>query len=94
VFANATYNGVFLGTINFDESSSPIHAAGHSKITSPTLPLKFNLNPLSIVELLSIAATTNNVDIGPLATLFQIVVNNPNFESPVGRYYMDSTRAS
>jgi hypothetical protein len=83
VFTNATYKGVFLGTINVDESSSPIHADGHTNITSPTLPLKYNLDPLSIVQLLTLAAASKGVNMGPLPSLFQIVESNPNFQTAV-----------
>ena len=84
VGAIATFHGLRLGTIDHvDVSSSPIHAGGHSNITSPSLPLKFNLDPITIIQLLSITAQQNNVDLGPLVQLFQIVLNNPHSTNSV-----------
>jgi hypothetical protein len=82
--ATATYNGLTLGKINHvDMSSNPITAGGHQNITSPSVPLNFNLDPVTIVALIADAANGNNVDLGPLAQLFQIVISNPNFQSPI-----------
>ncbi|KIK68835.1 hypothetical protein GYMLUDRAFT_34828 [Collybiopsis luxurians FD-317 M1] len=83
VGANATYQNISLGTINADESSNPIHADGHSNITSPTLPFKFNLDPVSIIDLLNAGAKANNVNLGPLAEIFQFILDNPDFKPPV-----------
>ncbi|KAF8070285.1 hypothetical protein FPV67DRAFT_1755106 [Lyophyllum atratum] len=84
VGATATFHGVLLGKINtVDASSRPIHADGHSTVTSPTLPLEFNLQPLAIIQLLTIASQQNGVDLGPLAQLFQFIVANPDFKPPV-----------
>jgi hypothetical protein len=66
-----------------DLSSNPIHADGHTNITSPSLPLKFNLDPITIIELITIRASQKGVDLGPLTGLFQIVLSNPNFRPPV-----------
>ncbi|KDQ57731.1 hypothetical protein JAAARDRAFT_69819 [Jaapia argillacea MUCL 33604] len=79
VTAVATYRDITLGLIDHvDESASPIHATGHSNITSPTLPFKFNLDPTSIIKLLSDRAQEKGVNMGPLPELFQIVLNSPN----------------
>ncbi|KAG6854052.1 hypothetical protein C0991_011030 [Blastosporella zonata] len=84
VGATATYHGILLGTINnVDTSSNPIHASGHSSVTSPTLPLEFDLQPQAIIQLLTIASQANGVDLGPLTQLFQFVIGNPNFKPPV-----------
>ncbi|KAF5389363.1 hypothetical protein D9757_004389 [Collybiopsis confluens] len=83
VSASATYQNISLGTIDADESSNPIHADGHSNVTSPTLPFKFNLDPVSIIELLNAGATANNVNLGPLVEIFQFVLSNPDFKPPV-----------
>jgi hypothetical protein len=84
VGASATYHDILVGTIdNVDTSSNPIHADGHSSVTSPNLPLKYNLNPLSIVQLLTVASKENNVDLGPLTQLFQFIVQNPDYKPPV-----------
>jgi hypothetical protein len=83
VDANATFQNLTLGSINADESSNPIHADGHSNITSPTLPFEFNLDPLTIVGLLEAGAQTNGVDLGPLIQLFEFIIDNPDFKPPV-----------
>lgn len=84
VDATVTYKGLDIGRINqVDVSSSPIHADGHSSVTSPKLPLDFNLDPFSIIKLLSTAAEDQGVDLGPLVELFQIVIENPDFDPPV-----------
>ncbi|KAF9245017.1 hypothetical protein BU15DRAFT_85819 [Melanogaster broomeanus] len=82
--ATATFQNLTVGTINnVDRSSDPIHADGHSNITSPVLPINFNLDPLTIIQLISISAQEHNVDLGPLTDLFQLVIDNPNFHPPV-----------
>lgn len=82
--ATATYDNLILGKIDHvDRSSDPISAPGHQNVTSPTVPLNFNLNPLTIVQLITGAAQANNVDLGPLVQLFQTVTSNPNFQSPI-----------
>ncbi|KAF7983257.1 hypothetical protein HWV62_22882 [Athelia sp. TMB] len=82
--AVATYKGLTLGEINHvDRSSDPITAGGHQNITSPTVPLQFNLDPVTIVTLISDSAQTNNVDLGPLTALFQVVISEPNFKSSI-----------
>jgi hypothetical protein len=82
--ATATYKGLSIGKIDHvDRSSNPISAGGHQNITSPTLPLTFNLDPLTIVALITDTAKANNVDLGPLNQLFQIVISNPAFRSPI-----------
>lgn len=72
------------GTVDHvDISSNPVHAGGHTNITSPALPLKFNLDPATIIQLLAIRASQKGVNLGPLTELFQIVLSNPNFHPPV-----------
>lgn len=84
VTATATFQNLTVGTINnVDLSSNPIHASGHSNVTSPALPFNFNLDPLTIIDLITISAQEHNVDLGPLTQLFQLVVDNPNFHPPV-----------
>ncbi|KAI0321180.1 hypothetical protein OF83DRAFT_1280620 [Amylostereum chailletii] len=84
VSATTTHGNLTLGKIDHvDVSSSPIHADGHSNITSPTLPFEFNTDPLTIIELLISGAQTNGVDLGPLVELFAIVVQNPDFHPPI-----------
>ena len=58
-------------------------AGGHQNITSSTVPLNFNLNPLTIVALITDTAQANSVDLGPLNQLFQIVIGDPGFRSPI-----------
>ncbi|KAF7301181.1 hypothetical protein MIND_00682600 [Mycena indigotica] len=79
----ATFHGVPLGTIDADVSANPIHADGHGSVTSSPLPLKFNLNPLAIIGLLTTLAQENNVNLGPLIPLFQYVVSNPDIKTTV-----------
>jgi hypothetical protein len=84
VGATATYHGLTLGTIDHvDVSANPIHADGHSTVTSQSLPMKYNLDPATIVRFLGIASQSNGVDIGPLAEMFQFILNNPDFHPPV-----------
>ncbi|KAL0580357.1 hypothetical protein V5O48_000210 [Marasmius crinis-equi] len=83
VKADAIYNNLTLGTIDADVSSNPIHADGHSTITSPTLPLKYNLDPFTIVSFLKAASQAQGVDLGPLNELFQFIIDNPDFHPPV-----------
>jgi hypothetical protein len=84
VDADATYHGVKLGEIdNVDLSSNPFHAPGHQNTTSAELPLKFNMDPQTIVTLLATLATENHVDIGPLAELFAFLLQNPGYNPPV-----------
>lgn len=83
IFANATHRGIPLGIIDVSAGNSPIHAPGHSNTTSPLLPLKFNTNPLYIIGLLKLTAAERNVDLGPLAALFQLVLDNPDYHPPI-----------
>ncbi|KAG1851680.1 hypothetical protein F4604DRAFT_1933963 [Suillus subluteus] len=84
VTATATYHNLTLGVINHvDMSSNPIYANGHSNITSPVLPFNFNLDPLTIIGLIITSAQEHNVDLGPLTSLFQLVIDNPSFHPPV-----------
>jgi hypothetical protein len=84
VGSDVTYHGIKIGRINnVDLSSNPVHADGHSKATSQKLPLDFNLDPLSIINLLLTASKERNVDLGPLPGLFQVVIDNPDFHPPV-----------
>lgn len=72
------YQNFKLGAINVDRSSDPIHADGHTNITSDTLPLNFNLDPVTIIDLLLALSKANNVNFGPLSDLFDIVLQNPD----------------
>ncbi|KAG5646292.1 hypothetical protein DXG03_003889 [Asterophora parasitica] len=93
--ATATYHGIVLGKINnIDASSHPIHADGHSSVTSPTLPLEFNLQPLAIIQLLTVQSQLNNVNLGPLTQLFQFVVEHPGFKPPVSTELLKITYCS
>ncbi|KAJ7251753.1 hypothetical protein B0H12DRAFT_1234031 [Mycena haematopus] len=83
VGATATFHNLTLGTINADISSDPIHADGHGSVTSSFLPMKYNLDPLVIVQFLSILAQENSVDLGPLVEMFQFLVDNPGIQVPV-----------
>ncbi|KAJ3838704.1 hypothetical protein F5878DRAFT_725102 [Lentinula raphanica] len=83
VGAIATYQNITLGNIDADETSNPIHADGHSNITSPTLPFNFNLDPVSIVDLIQSGAQANGVDLGPLVDIFEFIIDNPDFKPPV-----------
>lgn len=84
VSASASFHGITLGTVpNADISSSPVHANGHSDVTSPGLPLKFNLDPVAIVSLLQQASAENNVDLGPLNDMFKFILDNPDFKPPI-----------
>ncbi|KAL4074292.1 hypothetical protein J3A83DRAFT_4234939 [Scleroderma citrinum] len=80
VSAKATFKNMTVGSINkVDRSSDPITAPGHTNVTSPSLPFEFNLDPLSIIEMISVSAQEHGVDLGPLTELFQLVVDNPSY---------------
>ena len=64
-------------------SSDPVHADGHTNVTSQELPFKFDLDPATIIELPSILAQQSGIDVSPLPWLFQIVLNNPNARTDV-----------
>lgn len=84
VMANTTYRDLFLGEIDHvDVSSDPIHADGHSNVTSQELPFKFNLDPTTIITLLTDGAANNGVDLGPLPDLFAIALANPDYGSQI-----------
>ncbi|KAI0668274.1 hypothetical protein C8Q78DRAFT_1081656 [Trametes maxima] len=84
VTAGATFGSLNLGKIDHvDRSSSPIHADGHSTITSPLLPFKFNTDPVTIIQLLLQGAQNNHVDLGPLPDLFKIVTDNPGANTSI-----------
>ncbi|KAI0631497.1 hypothetical protein C8Q77DRAFT_1218963 [Trametes polyzona] len=84
VTATATFGSLSLGKIDHvDRSSSPIHADGHTKIESPQLPFAFNMDPVTIIQLLLQGAQNNHVDLGPLPDLFDIVTSSPNTTTPI-----------
>ncbi|KAH9850917.1 hypothetical protein C2E23DRAFT_886961 [Lenzites betulinus] len=84
VTANATFGSLSLGSFDHvDLSSSPIHANGHTTIGSPQLPFKFNMDPLTIIQLLLQGAQNNHVDLGPLPDLFEIVTSNPKANTSI-----------
>ncbi|KAH8119480.1 hypothetical protein DFH11DRAFT_1722990 [Phellopilus nigrolimitatus] len=79
-----TFQNITLGSISHvDLSSDPVHAGGHSNVTSQTLPFKFNLQPTVIIELLLIRSKQKGVDLGPLPDLFQVALDNPNAKTNV-----------
>lgn len=79
VTSTVMYQQLTIGTIDHvDLASSPVHANGHSIITSPQLPFKFNLDPLVILQLLLSGAQNNHVDLGPLVELFNVVTLVPD----------------
>jgi hypothetical protein len=80
------YEELTIGNIDHaDLTTAPVHANGHSNITSPRLPFKFNLDPFTIVQLLLSAAQNNHVDLGPLIELLKTVAQNPKYRPPVRR---------
>ncbi|KAF7298203.1 hypothetical protein HMN09_01042200 [Mycena chlorophos] len=83
IATTATYNNLTLGTIKADVSSNPIHADGHSSVTSQSLPLDFNLDPVTIINLLTDLSEKFNVDLGPLTQLFEIVLADPTAKTTV-----------
>ena len=86
VTSTVKYDLLTIGEIDHaDLTSSPVHANGHSNITSPQLPFKFNLDPLTIVQLLLSSAQDNQIDLGPLIELLKIVAQNPKNHPSVRR---------
>ena len=84
------YGQLTIGEIDHaDLTSSPVHANGHSSITSPQLPFKFNLDPLTIVQLLLSGAQNNHVDLGPLIELLNIVAQKPDYHLSVRRHWSE-----
>lgn len=87
--ATASFHGLTLGTIpTIDASAHPIQAPGHGQVTSPALPLAFNLDPTAIIKLLLVTSQANGVDLGPLNSLFQFVLSNPDFKPPVRHVFL------
>ena len=85
VNASASYGPVYVGGFDHvDLSSSPMSVPGHDNGTSSKLPFDFNMDPLSIIELLETAAQAGGVDLGPLTELFQMVIDDPSFHPNVG----------
>lgn len=84
VGAIATFQGLNLGKISkMNELPNPIQAKGHSDVTSPNLPLQFNLDPSTIIGFLLLASKQNDVSLGPLDELFQFIIHNPHYRPPV-----------
>jgi hypothetical protein len=84
VTATAVYRNLTLGKINnVDLSSNPVHANGHSTVTSQSIPLQYNLDPATTVELLLDTSSARGVNLGPLPGLFAIALENPNFKSAI-----------
>lgn len=84
VASTASYEQLTVGEIDHvDLASTPVHADGHSSITSTQLPFKFNLDPLTILQLLLSGAQNNHVDLGPLIELLNTVSQNPNYHPSV-----------
>lgn len=82
--AKVTFHDLTLGNIpNVDISAHPIVASGHGSVTSPAIPLNFNLDPSTIIQLLLLTSSENDVDLGPLTQLFQFVLSDPGFKPPV-----------
>ncbi|KAF9484472.1 hypothetical protein BDN70DRAFT_122528 [Pholiota conissans] len=82
--ATASFHGLTLGTIpNIDALAHPIVAPGHGYVTSPPLPLKFNLDPSAIIQLLLYTSKANGVSLGPLVDLFNFILAHPSFKPPV-----------
>lgn len=84
VASTASYEQLTVGEIDHvDLASTPVHADGHSSIKSTQLPFKFNLDPLTILQLLLSGAQNNHVDLGPLIELLNTVSQNPNYHPSV-----------
>lgn len=84
VNASTFYDPVYIGGFyHVDLSSSPMSVPGHESGTSSKLPFDFNMDPLSIIELLETAAQAGGVDLGPLTELFQMVIDDPDFHPNV-----------
>ena len=71
VVTNATYHGINLGEINQQQLNPPIHAPGHTAITSPTLPLALNTDPRILIQFIEAAAVAQGVDLGILRKISQ-----------------------
>jgi hypothetical protein len=89
VTSTVTYQQLTIGKIDHvDLSSSPIHASGHTSVTSRKLPFEINLDPLTIIQLLVSGAHNNGVDLGPLTDLFNIVTRDPKYRPAVRRDWL------
>jgi hypothetical protein len=92
VTSTVTYQQLTIGEIDHaDLTSSPVHANGHSSITSPRLPFKLNLDSFTIVQLLLSGAQNNHVGLGPLIELLNFVAQKPNYHLPVRRHWSEHT---
>ncbi|KIL68938.1 hypothetical protein M378DRAFT_21838 [Amanita muscaria Koide BX008] len=85
--AIAQYHNLTLGVIeSVDVSSNPIEALGHDSVTSPALPMRFNLDSKIIVQVVTAAAKEKNIDLGPLAEILQYVTDHPSPHSQIVAY--------
>ncbi|KAJ7143355.1 hypothetical protein C8R43DRAFT_1089003 [Mycena crocata] len=71
----AIFHNLTLGTIDVDLWSNPIHADGHSSVTSAFLSMNHR-------AILVDFATENHVNLGPLVQMFQYLVANPGIKVP------------
>lgn len=97
VTANVTYRDLYVGKPEIslthasfnvqlgiiDHQSIPVHADGHSTVTSPSIPFKFNLDPVTIINLINDNAQANGISLGPLTALFQVVLQDPTAKNSI-----------
>lgn len=53
IIANATHKGFFLGIIDLPQLPQGLVAPGHTSVTSPLLPLEFDIDPIHIIQLVA-----------------------------------------
>ncbi|WFD26547.1 hypothetical protein MNAN1_001530 [Malassezia nana] len=83
VNAKALYDGIYLGKIDQDLSKNPIHAPGHTKIVSRSLPFDMDLDPKNLIRFIEKAAQNTGTDLGPLPPLFDQVLQMKNTKTSV-----------
>ncbi|SHO78091.1 Uncharacterized protein MSYG_2433 [Malassezia sympodialis ATCC 42132] len=83
VNARAIYDGIYIGKIDQDLSKNPVHASGHSKIVSRSLPFSMVLDPKVLIRFIETAARNTGTDLGPLPPLFNQVLQMQSTKTSV-----------
>jgi hypothetical protein len=63
IIANATHHGLYLGVIDLPQLPAPFVAPGHANVTSPNLPLQFDIDPLHIIQVVTALGTLDQYTI-------------------------------
>jgi len=83
VNAKAIYDGIYVGKIDQDLSKNPVHAPGHTKIVSRSLPFNMNIDPKNLIRFIEKAAQNTGTDLGPMPPLFNQVLQMKSAKTSV-----------